>query len=306
MTDLKDKNELIPPLIQSLKLEKDIVCGMLAELISEGVEFDNNLLKSVMNFALMRRHFLVLKGIKSNRQLENNVKFRLGTVDRIVDQMIRDKDYVEIEHYVNLLERQLFIAIIEKAAIIYESFNKSDVRDSTGIDLHLWSLKNFLVLKNIKKPIEVLLSILTKSGALEGIGRTWTIGTIKNKIARAQSVVDQFRKHGGCHIPIYFGEWSRIDSLAFSFSTADGRCPKCKKVWHRMFKIKSTEKAPLKLAAKELAKKYPRHDVIIEEIAKSIYQAGPDSYTLEGIVNRVPTKLMGTFGYLFQEYKADS
>lgn len=292
---------LVPPVFEEVAREAPLIRKILSEFVREDVDLSVELLKAVTNFVLMRSRILSGKSARSKRQKEKSIEFRFGTIDRIVEQMVRDKEYddVKIEPFVALIERQLFVAVVEQAEIIHEALNQSDPRDTSALDLHIWSFRNFMRESNVKKPNEVLLSILEASGALKGIGRS-KIGTLNNNLTRAQSIIDRHQANGACHVPKFFGEWPRVDSPAFSLFVDHGECLKCTEAWRRAFKTPMKRRAPLKLAVEVLSKEFRKHSEMIVAISEGIYQAGPAGLSLQGIVDRLPTKSRSTFGYLFK------
>lgn len=257
--------------------------------IAEGVKPNSKLSRSITNFVMMRKSFLIHKKHGSKRLSEENLNFRILTIKRLVLQQKKDSELFGVSYESDLVEIQILIAFLEKACLIVEKHNKQDTREALAFDFHLWSFLQFLKKQSVAKPVECLSVVLQKSNIYSGMGVNLSIGTIKNKITKIQQLVDKFKELGGCHEPLIIGHNHRVSAPSF-LSELSLQCESCQEKWMRVLGVKTPSKSSLAGTREYLIKKIPTESSLIQEIYKSLVSKNDETFPLDEIIQKFPEK----------------
>lgn len=264
----------------------------------ESIEVKPTLARDIIDFSMLRQQLLIFKRRKSKRKTEADFNFRLLTIKRIIEQIKRDEDNFRSIKSDECIDSFVFVALLEKANLVFESTNETHFSDTHAIDFHLWTFRNHLIEQNIEKPAEVLAFILEKAGGLEDLKGPWNTRTVHNKCSNAQKLIDLSRRKGACHTPKRFGAWARVVSPIFVQSIAQD-CENCRKVWSKLLTVNSRKVVPIDMAAKELTRTIPECASLIIKLVESLKGKGNNPMHLSEILERLPQNLKSTLPYLF-------
>ncbi len=289
-------------LLQVLKSPEAQLIGAIAEKFqSEGVEINPKLCRTLIDFIRMRANFLSIKEFESKRKLELGLSSRLNMLKNILSQMEKDNGYFRSPYVSGFVEQQLFVALFEKAILIYESRVKNHPRDTLAFGFHLLALKDELANQNIDKPVEVISFILAQTNAVYGVSTNWSVRTIKNKLSQALGSIDASFKKGACHNPQRIGDWPRASSLAF-IKRLSGGCQRCEAGWLKILgSEKAHEKSCLAMAEQELKKDFPEvSDLLSGKIKKF------ENMPLRNLLDLMPKRIHGFVPHLISEFSSQS
>ena len=255
------------------------------QLIDAEVKSNSILKKNIINLVMLRKSFLLHKKHGVLRKSEENLKFRLITIKRIIEQIIRDEGVFNKNASNDFLELQVLIATLEAACIVEEKRNKQDSRDMIGLDFHLWALRKILIQQEIIKPVELIALILQKSDFLKDIGISLNANSIKNKLTKIQRLIDSSKKMGACHEPVNISHTHRVSSPAFIKSLSSG-CVNCQAIWEELLFAKVSKESAFDIACEQLSKENPILKEIISKVKNELIEEMP----IEKILEIIPDK----------------
>jgi len=255
------------PILQSryfLNPETEVIDKLSKAFGIEGIHLNGAMSRSLINFSKLRRQLLVYKEVGSRRQAENDWNHRVTAIKHMAEQDSRDRKCLSWSGG-DFIERQLLVALVEKASLIYLARSRGNLRQKLSIAFHLWVFRRHLVEMGIVKPVETLAHILEFSGALDGLGGPWQASTIHTKCSLVQGLVERSKKAGACHEPSIGLAWPRVHSAIFVHDLSRG-CDGCEQAWTKALRLKKAQGSPVELAAQELAKKLPKLAQAVREL----------------------------------------
>lgn len=271
--------------------EGRIIDKIVKTLEVEEVEIDNEVRTQIINLVLMRKNHLDYKNHVTRKQVGLDLQYRLGTITRVAEQLTRDgQDHANSSNS-DFVFDQLFLAVVEKSCLLEDSLHESDIRNTQGMDFHLWRLKRTLTDNEVEKPIEVIADVLEKSGFLKNLG-TLKASSIKNKCSRVQQLVDKSKNKGACHTPRKISDRPRASSPAFVKAIA-GNCENCEKIWTEILGCKDREQSSFHIAAETLFEENEKLAGLVKGFNEQI-----SKLPLKRLIELIPDKYSGVFADL--------
>lgn len=279
--------------------EMELVSKIAKQLSTEGVDLNPCQRREIVNFVRARTHYLELQnGRLDKRKVEKDLQFRVSTLRRISEQLVRDGNPYDFAGD-EFIERQLFLTILERAFLIQEKKVKSNLRDALGLDFHLWSLNQILIEGGVAKPTHVLTDLLGKAGYWKGFGTSLKAVTVQNKISRAKKLIDLAIKKKACHMPLIISEWPRWHSEDFVLKLSQG-CPKCANIWLGVLGDIKPEVNPWSFAVLDLRKSLPYFSEAIGLVDESLRAGGEVGMSLPKLLGYLPRRYQGAILHLFE------
>lgn len=262
-----------------------------------GVNVNPNFASRIIDLALMRETFLVCKEYQQKRRLTEKLALRLEVIRKAYGLSVLDQKS-HISSNEQFIERHLFLAIIENAILLNDNFNRSDLRDTTAFNFHLWLINKLIAEQKINKPVETLTFVLEKAHFSAGISSKWASTTIYNRITKASGLIEEFNRLGGCCTPRRIGSWSKVNSLLFVKSISS-ECENCLNTWKKIFGVEDIDNFELKKSIEKLSQELPELKNNLQLVFEKLAHGSEYSFSLEKMLEYLPRPLIGLAAHAF-------